>query len=180
MAKAKKLPSGSWRCLVYDYTDANGKRKYKSFTDDDPSPSGRRRCEMAAAEYAATKEQRNRSTANITVTEAIDRYIKKYPQLSETTIDGYRTIRKYGFQSLMDKKLSSLNNDVLQNAINEECSRPSRSTKSKGKPIGAKTVKKRIWIDFYSYTRILPFRDQCKTAPGIHQGKRHIHTGGYI
>ncbi len=30
MAKAKKLPSGSWRCLVYDYTDADGKRKYKS------------------------------------------------------------------------------------------------------------------------------------------------------
>ena len=30
MAKAKKLKSGSWRCLVYDYTDASGKRHYKS------------------------------------------------------------------------------------------------------------------------------------------------------
>ena len=27
MAKAKKLPSGKWRALVYDYTDSNGKRK---------------------------------------------------------------------------------------------------------------------------------------------------------
>ena len=32
MAKAKKLPSGKWRALVYDYTDSNGKRKYQSFT----------------------------------------------------------------------------------------------------------------------------------------------------
>lgn len=32
MATAKKLPSGSWRCLVYTGTDINGRRKYKSFT----------------------------------------------------------------------------------------------------------------------------------------------------
>ena len=162
MAKAKKLPSGSWRCLVYDYTDANGKRKYKSFTDDDPSPSGRRRCEMAAAEYAATKEQRNRSTANITVTEAIDRYIEKYPQLSETTIGGYRTIQKFGFQSLMNKKLSSLNNDVLQTSINEECLRPSRSTKSKGKPIGAKTVKNEFGLISTVIHEFYPFEINVK------------------
>ena len=32
MAKAKKLASGSWRCLVYSHTDPDGKRRYKSFT----------------------------------------------------------------------------------------------------------------------------------------------------
>ncbi len=32
MAKAKKLPSGKWRVRVYDYTDEDGKRHYKSFT----------------------------------------------------------------------------------------------------------------------------------------------------
>lgn len=141
MAKAKKLPSGSWRCLIYDFTDENGKRHYKSFTDNDPTPAGRRRCEMAAAEYATLKEKRNISNANLTITEAIDQYIKKYPMLSETTASGYRTIQKYGFQALMLKKLSSLNNDILQDAINKECLRPSQSLKSKGKPIGAKTVK---------------------------------------
>ena len=31
MATAKKLKSGSWRCLVYDCME-DGKRKYKSFT----------------------------------------------------------------------------------------------------------------------------------------------------
>ena len=141
MAKAKKLPSGSWRCLVYDYTDTNGKRKYKSFTDSDPSPAGRRRCESMVAEYATTKEHRNKSNENMTVTEAIDRYIEKYPQLSETTVSGYRTTQQYGFQCLMNKKLSSLNNDILLDAINKECKRPSQSSKSKGKPLGAKTVR---------------------------------------
>ena len=34
MAKAKKLKSGSYRCLVYDYTDGTGKRHYESFTAD--------------------------------------------------------------------------------------------------------------------------------------------------
>jgi hypothetical protein len=32
MATAKKLPSGSWRCRVYDYTDDTGKKIYRSFT----------------------------------------------------------------------------------------------------------------------------------------------------
>lgn len=56
MAKAKKLPSGSWRCLVYDYTDEFGKRHYKSFTSNNPSPAGKREAELLAAEYAAEKE----------------------------------------------------------------------------------------------------------------------------
>ena len=34
MATAKKLPSGKWRALLYDYTDAQGKRHYESFTAD--------------------------------------------------------------------------------------------------------------------------------------------------
>ena len=32
MATAKKLPSGSYRCQIYDYTDDKGKKHYKSFT----------------------------------------------------------------------------------------------------------------------------------------------------
>ena len=48
MATAKKLPSGSWRCLAYSHTERiydeknqkwKNKRIYESFTDDDPSPA---------------------------------------------------------------------------------------------------------------------------------------------
>ena len=62
MAKAKKLPSGSWRCLVYSHSipiiDKDGKpvidpktqkpkerRVYESITCDDPSPRGKREAE---------------------------------------------------------------------------------------------------------------------------------------
>lgn len=162
MAKAKKLPSGSWRCLVYDYTDANGKRKYKSFTDNDPSPAGRRRCESMAAEYALTKEQRDKNNSNITVSEAIDRYIDKYPQLSETTVSGYRTIQEYAFKNIMNVKLSSLNNDILQSAINEESKRPSQSKRSKGKAISAKTVKNEYGLISTIIHEFYPFEISVK------------------
>lgn len=65
MATAKKLPSGSWRCLVYSHSepvylkdgkpalDKNGKQKqkriYESFTCDDPSKAGKRQAEKEAA-----------------------------------------------------------------------------------------------------------------------------------
>lgn len=55
MATAKKLKSGSWRCLVYDYTDENGKRHYRSFTSADPSSRGKREAERMAADYAVEK-----------------------------------------------------------------------------------------------------------------------------
>ena len=73
MAKAKKLPSGSWRCLVYSHsepmTDTAGKpvmdaktgkqkmrRGYESFTSDDPTSAGKREAERMAAVFAAQKE----------------------------------------------------------------------------------------------------------------------------
>ena len=46
MATAKKLPSGSWRCQVYDYTDANGKRHYTSF----PAPT-KKEAEYKGAQF---------------------------------------------------------------------------------------------------------------------------------
>ena len=56
MATAKKLPSGSWRIRAFDYTDTDGKKHYRSFTCDDPSAKGKRKCELMAAEWAAEKE----------------------------------------------------------------------------------------------------------------------------
>lgn len=90
MAKAKMLPSGSWRCLVYSHSvpildekgspvlDSKGKPKekriYESFTSDDPSPAGRRDVELRAAEFAANKT-RISSTHSYSVKEAVDQYI---------------------------------------------------------------------------------------------------------
>ena len=93
MAKAKKLPSGSWRCLVYSHsepmTDTAGKpvmdaktgkqkmrRVYESFTSDDPTSAGRREAERMAAIFAAQKELPQQAPVTMTFGEALDAYIK--------------------------------------------------------------------------------------------------------
>ena len=79
MATAKKLPSGSWRCLVYSHSepvfdkdgkpvlDKNGKQKqkriYESFTSDDPTKAGKREAERQAAEFAAQKGNHGRTSS---------------------------------------------------------------------------------------------------------------------
>lgn len=90
MAIARKLPSGSWRCLVYSHSEtvlddagnivydkdgkAKKKRVYESFTSDDPSPQGKKEAEFLAAQFALKKEK-VRKPSNLTLREAINLYI---------------------------------------------------------------------------------------------------------
>lgn len=113
MAKAKKLPSGNWRVLVYAGKE-NGKPKYKSFT----APT-RREAEAKAATY--TLDRKERENGKITVREAIDRYIQsKEPVLSPSTVRGYRIIYRNNLKSIMDLKLDMLTQEKIQQAISEE------------------------------------------------------------
>lgn len=85
MAKAKKLPSGAWRCRSYDYTDSDGKIHMASFT-----AATKKEAEYLAAEYAVTKKQK-KLPANLTIGDAIDKYIlSKENVLSPGTIREYR------------------------------------------------------------------------------------------
>lgn len=119
MAKAKKLPSGSWRCLVYDYTDSNGKRIYKSFTSDDPTPKGKREAEFKAAEYAATKKKQKSLTDNVTVEQAILDYCNlKINVLSPSTIREYIRMQRNNYDVIKDVKLKDISNDVIQKWVN--------------------------------------------------------------
>ena len=129
MATAKKLASGSWNCKVYSHTEdilqADGstkkKRIYKSFTCDIPGPKGKRKCEQLAAEWAATKEI-SIVTPNITVGEAIDKYIQQRSAvLSPSTVKEYKASRKRDLQELMDVKLDVLTQEQIQKAINRKC-----------------------------------------------------------
>lgn len=105
MAKAKKLPSGSWRCLVYSHSvpvlDEKGKPKekriYESFTSDDPSPAGRRDVELRAAEFAANKIPIS-GTHSYTVGEAIEQYLQvKGAVLSPSTFRLYKSYKRIIF-----------------------------------------------------------------------------------
>lgn len=92
MSTARKLPSGNYRCLVFDYTDENGKRKYKSFT-----ASTKKEAELLASQYL-NDDSRN-SIADLTVRECIDRFIKsKENTLSPTTLRGYYSLQKTAFK----------------------------------------------------------------------------------
>lgn len=152
MAKKKSkntLPSGSKRLQVYvgmvDVLDANGnpvldengkvkkKRKYESIT----APT----IEEAKALKIQVQEAYKVNPNEMTIRDAIDAYIASIRVVeSPKTIEGYETIRDYGFQSIMGVNIKRLDNSLLQKAINEECSRPSKSHRSKGKTISAKTV----------------------------------------
>ena len=95
MAKAKKLPSGKWRALVYDYTDSNGKRKYQSFTAET-----KKEAEFLAADYSLNKKLRS-STHSITLYDGYTRYIEsKSNVLSPSTLREYRRNKSMIFPSL--------------------------------------------------------------------------------
>ncbi len=163
MAKAKKLPSGSWRALAYSHSepvfgkdgkpvlDKNGKQKqkriYESFTSDDPSPAGKREAEFAAAEFQMNKEKKVKNSkkefTKMKLTEAIDEYIKSREILSRspTTIQDYRCIQRNAFQDLMDMQLEDIDEVIMQEAINVEAKRPSGRYLKNPKPLSAKRLK---------------------------------------
>ena len=120
MAKAKKLPSGSWRCQVYDYTAAQGKRHYKSFTVDDPSAAGRREAERLAATWAAQKTTES-NPSTMTLKAAFSAYIEaREAILSPATIREYKRSAKTDLQELMPIKICDLTQETIQQAINHE------------------------------------------------------------
>ena len=150
MAVAKKLPSGSWRCQVYSHTEeipqpdgtVKKKRIYESFTNDDPTTRGKRQCEKQAADWAANKEHYlKKNNLNLTFRQAIDKCINfRDSILSATTISDYNSIKKNAFVSIMDKKLSELDEETLQAAINEESIRPSKNCSKNPRPLSPKRV----------------------------------------
>lgn len=118
MATAKKLPSGSWRCLVYSHTTAEGKRIYKSFTCDDPSPKGKRICEAQAAQWARDKK-RSAHNHRVTFREAVAQYLAMREQVcSPTTIDAYKAIYKSHLTPLDNMDCDDITSADIQRIIN--------------------------------------------------------------
>lgn len=112
MATPKKLPSGSWNCLVYDYTDEKGKRHYKSIT----APT-KKECQFLAAEFSANKQRMSKN--NLTVAEALEQYISiKKQVLSPTSIRSYDSMRRNRFSLLNNLPIQSLTNSDVQKWVN--------------------------------------------------------------
>jgi integrase len=113
MAKAKKLPSGSWRCQVYDYTDSSGKKHYRSFT----APT-KKQAEFMAAQFSA---EERKSRTEMTMGEAISQYIEaRTAVLSPNTIKDYRCTYKHHVPGIMKIPINSIKSEDIQKAINAE------------------------------------------------------------
>lgn len=116
MAKAKQLPSGQWRTLVYSHTeivDGKKKRIYESFTADTKKES-----EYAAAKFAINKTAVTK--ANITVEKAIQVYIDtKSNILSPATIRAYRLNAKNHLNGIKQIPVDRLTSVMVQAEINE-------------------------------------------------------------
>ena len=128
MATAKKLPSGSWRCQVFSHFEEQPqpdgsikkKRIYKSFTCDDSSAKGKRKCEAEAAAWAASKEQFS-NIQSIEFGDAMDNYINSRENvLSPRTISEYRKIRNAYCKILMKERIDQITQDDIQKFINSE------------------------------------------------------------
>lgn len=157
MPTAKKLPSGSWRCLVYSHTEKvwdaekgvwKDQRKYESFTSDDTTLKGKAAAELMAAQFKVEKAKQPRQARrkddmlDRTVSEAIDRYLEvKGNLLSPTTIQDYRCIQRNAFPGLMGLRLRDLDEDTLDEAINAEYKRVSKKRCKNPKPISPKRVR---------------------------------------
>lgn len=136
MATARKLPSGSWNVKVFSHFEyikkpdgsIQKKRIYKSFTCDDPSLKGKRKCEAKASAWAALKEQRNDS-GSLTLEQAVTSYIaSKENVLSESTIIGYKKIQKNYMTSISGIHLDSFNKTRVQQWVNEISAKASVKT----------------------------------------------------
>ena len=116
MATAKKLPSGSWRCRVYDYTDESGKKHYKSFTSDNPKPAGKREAEAAAAAYAVSKK--TTAPRSLTFQAALEAYIdKRSVVLSPSSVREYKRAKK-NYDDLKDIRIDDITQEDIQKHVN--------------------------------------------------------------
>lgn len=113
MAKAKQLPSGSWRVQVYDKETG----KYLSFTSKLPGKAGKAEAELMAREYQLGRKQKKE--AGKTVGECIDEYIAlKENILSPTTLAGYRKDRRNSLAPLCDRYINELTATDIQAFVN--------------------------------------------------------------
>lgn len=113
MAKATKLPSGSYRvqaCVTVD-----GRKIKRSFTAETA-----RKAEYLALEWQENLRSETADGQNYTIEKAIEEYIKiKDGVLSPSTIRGYQTILNNSISDIAHIKLTNLSRVRLQSYINE-------------------------------------------------------------
>ena len=118
MARARKLPSGAYRVLVYSHTDVvDGKpvRRYQSFTAASAAEA-----EFRAAEFKRRRGGGGARGGDMLWSDAVDRYIgDRSNLLSPSTIRGYRIMERNAYPLFGGLTLAQiLRRGVAQRQIN--------------------------------------------------------------
>ena len=144
MAKAHKLPSGSWR------VQAKAAGQVKSFTAPTKTEAERR-----AAFWQLSAEHSDPASENITFGAAIDKYIEiKSNVLSPSTIRSYKNIKRNALAGISNHKIDTLNNINIQTVINEYAA--SHSPKSVRNAYGLITAVIKMYRPGFTPSATLP------------------------
>lgn len=147
MAKAKQLPSGSWRVRVYD----NESKKYLSFTSKLPGKAGKNEAEFLAKEWQAGRKKKTVSSQK-TIYELVKEYIEsKEALLSPSSIRGYYIILNNALGDLAEQKVKLLTEKDLQFWVSQNALRYApKSVKSQYGLVTAALRQERIQLDYAS------------------------------
>lgn len=113
MATAKQNKNGTWSIRVYAYTDDNGTTHTKMFTASKKS-------EVLSMARAFEMERDRLSKNNLTVEEALERYISSREKtLSPSTIRAYRINARNHFDEIGRIRVNNLDSDIIQDWIDD-------------------------------------------------------------
>lgn len=130
-------------------------------TADTPKECKRQAALIKAEAQAAAKPVKK---CSLTLSQAIDAYIASLPpDISPATLRSYRSIQKNRFPSLMQKQISSISTDDLQQALNDALATQARKTVKNSFDL----VKSILSVNGMTIPRNLPIdrRDRKKAAP---------------
>jgi len=129
MITPKKLPSGNWRVRVCIGVDKNGKRTFKSITDENKDTVLIKAYKLISNKKRPKKKARKDSPPKITVGEAIDNYINFNSNiLAPSTIREYKQIRRNRLQSLMGVSLDKITREKIRQAVNTDAAQVAPKT----------------------------------------------------
>ena len=159
----RQLKSGSWNLCVYDYTDDEGNKHFKSITD-----KNRRTVIEMAKKFVKDRERRKDEPqlqyADMSLKQACDRYIElKREVLSPTTIRLYRGYSEAQLHDLAEMVLRYIDSKKVQQYVSE-CKRQGNTPKTiKNKVTFIKTV-----IDYFNPNNTIKIRYPQADKPEIY------------
>lgn len=113
MATPKKNRNGNWTILVYVGKDSDGKNRYKRFTAET-----KKEVLLLAEDFQKETSGHGAKSIDMTVGDAVRKYIElKETNLSPKTIREYKCYLRTSLQGLVNVKLYSLTDEIIQEEI---------------------------------------------------------------